>query len=178
LILPLLALEYGPWEWARELREHPWVVDFLYVSTVVIWFAFAVEFVIMVSVAEHQPAYCASHWLDLTIIVLPVLMFLGNLGFLRLSRLARLEQMGRLARLYRFRGLWMRAWRAIILLELIHRLLATPEKRLQRLRDRLALKEEEIQELQKEIRALEEDIAKKKKPEAAPEVGSTEQLTL
>ncbi len=178
LILPLLALEYGPWEWARELRGHPWVVDFLFVSSVVIWFAFAVEFVIMVSVAESKPAYCAWRWLDLAIVVLPVLQFLGNWGFLRLSRLLRLEQLGQLARIYRFRGLWTRAWRAIVLLELLQRLLATPEKRLRKLRHRLALKEEELQELQKEIQALEEAIAKKQQtqPTASPDLNSTKHV--
>lgn len=168
MILPLLALEYGPWQWARDLREHPWVVDFLYVSTVVIWFAFAVEFVVMHAVSANKVAYCARQWLDLTIVLVPLLMFLGNLGFLRLSRLARLEQLGRLARVYRFRGLWMRAWRAVILLELINRLLSTPQKRITKLRDRIALKEEEIRELQKEIRALEEKMEAKQPATPAP----------
>ncbi len=162
LLLPLLALEYGPWEWAKELRERPWVTDFLFISTVVIWFAFAVELVIMVSVAENKLAHCARHWLDLTIVLLPVIIFAANVGVLRLSRLARLEQLGRMGRLYRFRGLWTRAWRAIVLLELIQRLLLrSPAKRLAKLRSQLALKEEEAEELRKEIRALEELIAKK-----------------
>jgi voltage-gated potassium channel len=145
MILPLLAIEFGDWDWAHEVREHPWVRVFLYVGTTIIWFAFAVEFVVMVSVADKKLHYCATHWLDLAIILLPVIAFLRTVRLLQLSRLGRLSQISQMTRVYRLRGLSMRAWRAVLLLNVIQRLTGqTLEKRLIALEAMLRAKLEEV----------------------------------
>ena len=56
-----------------QVSEYIWLRLLLHLSTGVIWFAFAAEFILMVSVAERKIAYCLAHWIDLAIIVLPLL---------------------------------------------------------------------------------------------------------
>ncbi len=82
-----------------------------------IWFAFATEFLIMVSISRRKLEYLKKHWIDLAIILLPLLSFLRSLRVLRLSRLgklAKLEQLSKMIRIYRLRGLSMRMFRALL----------------------------------------------------------------
>jgi hypothetical protein len=114
MVLPLLAIEYG---WSEQVERSEGLQLFLAIGTAVIWFAFAIEFIVMVSVAPRKLAYCASHWVDLAIILLPLVQFLPLLRLLRVGRVLRLEQLSRMGRVYRLRGLSLRAWRAVLLLE-------------------------------------------------------------
>lgn len=159
MVVPLLAIE---WWWGEEESRNVGLALFLAIANAVIWFAFAIEFLVMVSVAERRVTYCVRHWVDLAIILLPMLEFLPLARLLRLSRILRLEQLTRMGRLYRLRGLLVKAWRAMLLLELIQRLTGRSlEKRLQRLQDLLAAKEEEIEDLRKEIDDLRKQIAER-----------------
>ncbi len=158
LILPVLAFEFL---WVETVRATPWLALTLAVSTSVIWLAFAVEFIVLFAVAESKLIFCRDHWLDLAIILLPVLAFLRGMRLLRLLRLARVDQLGRL---YRFRAVLVRIIRALVLLELLHRLFErTPEQRLQRLERRLAGKEAEVEELRQEIAKLRAEIETRKR---------------
>ena len=85
--------------------------------------------------------------------LLPLVAFLQAL---RLGRLLRLQQLTRTARLYRLRGVLLRAWRALLLIDAISRLINGPaEKRLVKLRATLIQKEQELADLRAEIAKLE-----------------------
>ncbi len=83
-ILPVLLIEFGM---RHHVLTRPWLQCMLHTSTGVIWFAFAAEFVVMVSVAEKKLRYCREHWIDLAIILLPFISFLRSLRAVRATRL-------------------------------------------------------------------------------------------
>jgi len=159
-ILPVLLIEFGM---KHLVAAHPWLRILLHISTAAIWFAFAVEFIVMVSVAEKKLRYCKQHWIDIAIIILPLISFLRSLRIMRAVRLARLakaQQLTKMSRLYRLRGLVARAVRALLLLQLINRILRIPpEKQLRKLREKLRDKEAEMASLRRVIASLEEKIA-------------------
>jgi hypothetical protein len=146
LVLPVLALEYF---WADWVRSNFAASLFLDVASSIIWMAFALEFILMLSVAPKKLAYCLQNWMDLAIVVLPLLDFMPLLRLLRLTRLLELQQFARLGRLYRLRGLFIKLWRAVLLLDIVNRLVGKgKEKRLLRLKELLAAKQEEVADLQ------------------------------
>lgn len=156
MILPVLAVEF----WLKdEVARWSWLRLLLHVSTGTIWFAFAGEFILMVSVAERKWQYVKSNWVDLAIVLLPLFSFLRSLRLVRatrLAKLARVQRLTQLARVYRLRGIGMKLLRALILLELFHRLLGTkPERRLEKLRQELSYRQSEIDHLQQEIARME-----------------------
>lgn len=157
LVVPVLALEYF---WAEEVRAHFAASLFLDIASSVIWMAFAAEFILMISVADKKLRYCLQNWMDLAIVLLPLLDFLPLLRMLRLTRMLELQQVTRLGRLYRLRGLLLKLWRAILLFDVLYRLIGNvKERRLQRLRELLAAKKDEIADLVKEIEDQERELA-------------------
>lgn len=163
MILPVLALEYFRSEQVRHTPELALALD---ISVSVIWMAFAVEFIFRMSSHEKPRSFMLGHWLDLAIIVLPMLEFL--LERWRVAPLARLlragqalspEQLARMERLYRLRGVATEGWHALMLLNFVARLLGlTPEKRLKRIGERIAELQEEISELEKDASSLRERL--------------------
>lgn len=153
LILPVLGVEYV---WGHLALQNPRLALALDLCTGVIWFAFTLEFIIMCSLAENRLAYCRQHWLDLAIILLPLISLLRFARVARVTQVLRVKQLSTVSRVYRLRGLSLRAYRALILLDLLDRLLhPTPEKRLAHLRAALAAKEAEVAELRRKIAELE-----------------------
>jgi len=156
MILPILLVEYGMKE---QVVEHAWLRVILHASTGMIWFAFAFEFIIMCSFSAKKLRYCKTHWLDLAIVLLPLLSFLRSLRILRASRLARLakiQQLTRLSRVYRMRGLAIRAFRGLAVFEVMNRLLrVTPERQIELLKEQLAETESEARDLRRRIASIE-----------------------
>ncbi|MBI1345600.1 hypothetical protein GC163_04865 [bacterium] len=154
LVLPVILVEYLL---ADAIQNHLWLSRTVQGATAVIWWAFTIEFVLMVSVTEKKLAYCKQHWIDLAIILLPLLAFLRAL---RLGRLLRLQSLGKTARMYKLRGVAMRSYRALLVVDLIQRLiLGGPEKRLQRLKHRLAEQEAHLETMRAEIAELEAELS-------------------
>lgn len=155
LILPILGLQV---KFGEDVVNYPVLRIALYVGTGGIWFAFAIEFLVLVSVTDKKLKYCKKHWLDVVIIVLPLVSFLRSLQLLRaakLMKLGKLQQLSRLVRVYRLRGVAMRALRALLVLDLVHRLLrVTPEKRLAKLQADYEEKQLELELLRQEIEEL------------------------
>jgi voltage-gated potassium channel len=167
MVLPLLAIQFGL---PNQVESSEALRLFLTVATGVIWVAFAVEFIIKVSIAKNKLQYSLQHWVDLAIIVLPFLMFLPVLRLLRIANILRLEQLTRMSRVYRMQGLALKAWRAVLLLEVVQRLTGqTFEKRLRKLQALQAAKEEELDELRQEIEDLHKRIAQQKQAGAVRE---------
>ena len=155
LILPVLGLQMF---YQDRIVDYPRLRFVLHVGTGIIWFAFATEFIVMVSVTPRKVKYCLRHWLDLVIIVLPLISFLRTLRILRAAKLlniTKLQQLTRLIRVYRLRGVALRGWRALVLLELTQRILfQSPAKRLRKLEELYGEKELELQELKQQIEKL------------------------
>ena len=155
LILPVLVVEFLL---NQQLDRYGSLRMFVHVGTGVIWFAFAAEFILMVSVAERKLIYIKNHWIDLAIILLPLLSFLRTLQVARVSRLfrvAKIPQITKLARAYRLRGTALRALRALIVLEVLQRLLArNPDKLIDRLEKRRRELERESRLIRRKILRL------------------------
>lgn len=150
LILPILAIElFG----AEYLPEYPTLALLRDVGTSTIWLAFAFEFILMSAIAEAKLPYLAKNWVNLVIILLPMIAFLR--GF-QAVRLLRLGNTAKALRVYRLRGLGLRAWRGVVALELVERLLyRKPDSRLAYLRRKLRDKQHDLDQLQRRIARLE-----------------------
>ena len=75
LIMPVLVIDFFL---KAQVAQHTSLRMVLHVGTGIIWFAFAFEFILMISVAEKKLAYCKKHWIDLAIILLPIFSFLRS----------------------------------------------------------------------------------------------------
>ncbi len=158
LILPVLAAELF---WLEKFQPeiHPYlhllVIFLVEAGTSLIWVAFTIEFIVMFSLVPRKKRfeYCRTHWVDLAIICLPLLAFLR---VLRLGALLRLGQLGRMSRIYRVRGVAMRAYRGVLMLDMLRRFIkVNPEKRRARLAELIEEKEHELAALRRELAELE-----------------------
>jgi hypothetical protein len=164
LILPVLALELTRVEEVRTSRSLALV---LHVSVAVIWVAFAVELAVKVSAARRPFRYCKERWLDLAIVLLPMLEFILTAlataapvaRLLRLARAASPEYLARMGQIYRVRGLLMKGWRAVLVLRLIAKLTGnTPEKQLRKLEEQIADAEVALAELKAQADELRRQV--------------------
>lgn len=153
LVLPLLAFEHF---YVQRIQSSPWLTLFVQISSALIWMAFAFEFVVMTSITRQKWRYAREHWIDLLIILIPMFDFLRAL---RLGRLLRMQQVLRAMRLVRLRGTLLRAWRAVLLLEIVDRFLRPrPQRRLEQLRLLVEEQERQLAELKQEITQIEDEM--------------------
>ena len=130
--------------------------------------AFVFEFVILVSVVERKLAYCRKNWIDLAVILLPLLSFMRAA---RLGRLVQLKQLSRTARIYRLRGIALRTWRAFVTLDVIDMILKRdPAYRIDKLQEEITDKQAELAYLQSELTRL-----RSQHPEAAAGLSSDDE---
>jgi len=161
LILPILLLEFG---FKTLVANHVWLRMLIHVATGFIWFAFATEFVLMMSVTDKKLRYIKKNWLDLAIILLPLISFLRGIRVLRLAKLAKVQQLAKMGRIYRMRGLGMKLFRALLLFEVVNRVLRiTPEKQLSKLETLRDEHLEELDEMDAEIAELKTMIDERRK---------------
>jgi len=147
LILPILILEFGM---ADLIKSNAWLGYLLHTATGFIWCAFTLEFIVRISATRKRVAYAKAQWVDLIIILVPLISFLRAFQVLRLARLQQITKMGRI---FRMRGIAVKTMQSLTMLEVINRALRiTPEQKLERLK----LEYEEQTEILKE---LEEKIA-------------------
>ncbi len=97
LFLPLLAVEFFV-----QPERFSWLWWGMVIGLSIVWLAFTIEFIIKVSIAESRFEYCKRNWLDLVIILVPVL------------RPLRFAQVAKTARVFTLRGVGMKALRYII----------------------------------------------------------------
>ena len=128
----------------------PSVLEILiWFTTALIWFSFAFEFILMVSLADKKLAFCKKNWINIVIILLPLLAFLRSLQLFRFLRMAKA---GKLMRAYRLRGLLTRVVKLAVVFNLIERMLSrNPDKYGAHLRDKIVEKEEELAELNRKL---------------------------
>jgi voltage-gated potassium channel len=155
MVLPILAIEYFHKEW---IEKYGFVRTSLSLGSQGIWLAFAVEFTLMISVTRRKMAYCRRHWIDIAIILLPVILFiLPFLSFLPILRLGRLIPVIRSTRLFRLKGVGLKAFQALVLFSGTRRFgKSYHERKLRRLKRLLVEMEEDMEEIREEIAELEE----------------------
>ncbi len=167
LILPILLIEFGFHDFVA--RHHGLRVA-LHISTGLIWCAFAVEFIIRVSATDKKLAYVRKNWIDLAIVILPLISFLRSVRVMRAAKLMKASQFQKLSKLflvYRMRGLGLKAARAFVVLDLLDRLMKrTPEQRIERLQLELKERLEEVNEIRKKIEKLQMQCRKTESPAA------------
>lgn len=169
-ILPVMGADYF---WSAKIYQNLWLAALMDASFALIWMAFAFEFIVMLSVVENKVRYIKEHWIDLAVILLPLIAFLR---FARMGRLMRLQQplqqITKTTRVFRVRGALMRTYRAILMLDMLDRVLrGKPATRLARLRSQLAEKELELEEIRREIQEVEALLT----PAAAPQARAAQQ---
>lgn len=146
LVLPVLGAELTGGE---TLENHPRMALATHLITCVIWVGFTVEFLWMVAAAPNRLSYCLKHWVNLVIILLPLVAFLRVLGLFRFARMLRA---GKLLRAYRLRGLWARLWRLALLFNLLERLQQrNPVKYCQALEKKIGDMERELETLRDKL---------------------------
>lgn len=93
LVLPVLAIEHlylNP----DEYQSHDLAAWICRGALALIWFAFLTEFVLKIMIAECRIEYVKRNWLDVIIILLPVLRPLRVAAVARTSRLFTLRGVG------------------------------------------------------------------------------------
>jgi voltage-gated potassium channel len=167
MVLPLFVIELS---WGEQVRAEPALALALDMASAAIWLAFSVELILMVAVTDRPVRYCLVHWIDMAIVLLPAVEVMPLFRLLRLGRVLRLEQLLRWGRLQRVQTVAVRGWRAMLLLQIVNRLMGRSlEYRLRQLKELLQAREDELDSLRQEIRDLEERIAREKlaRPSAA-----------
>jgi hypothetical protein len=106
LVLPLLILDYA---FVREGKAggeitRGWLWWLVLGGLTLIWIAFTAEFVIKIAIAESRIEYLRRNWLDVIIIIIPLLRPL------RVAALARTSQA------FRLRGVWFKLARYVFAL--------------------------------------------------------------
>lgn len=153
LVLPVVGAEFV---YADKIAESTLGRSVINICSAFIWTAFVFEFVIMFSVVKKRVQYCRQHWIDIAVILLPLVSFLGAA---RLGRLVKLNQLTRTAKIYRMRGLAIRAWRAVVALDGIDTILRRdPEYRVEKLRVQIEEREKEIEHMRVQLKTLEASI--------------------
>lgn len=179
LILPVLVLEVTLTE---AVRSHVGLALGLDVATRLIWFAFALEFLILLAVTPRKLEYAVRHWVDLVIILLPFAAFLRSLQIVRAGQLLRAQQMSKLAATYRLRGLAVKLLQAVLLLRVLENLSdGMAKRRIEKIRETIRRRREEVGELEDELlelraglaeRLRRKRLAKRQKAQAEPAEGA------
>ena len=168
LILPVLLIEF---RYQELLQSTLWLKLLLSVCMGLIWCAFACEFILMVSTTKKKLGYVKKNWIDLAIILLPLVSFLRSLRIVRaakLARFAKLQQLTKMGRIYRLRGLLAKTIRAFLVLDLVHRIMKTkPEKRLEKLLAQMEDKQSELRDLQQRVAEVRAELASQEVRETA-----------
>lgn len=156
LILPVLVIEF----FLHDRVEGSVVLwSLLHVGTGIIWLAFAIEFILMVSVAEKKIAYCKDHWLDLAILLLPLISFLRSIQFIRATNALRLPQFTKMLRVYRMRGTALKALRGLIVLDLFSRFFkADPDQLVEQVQAELREAEAKIRMIRRKLTKAQQEV--------------------
>jgi len=160
LILPVLVVEFFLHD---QVEDSTVLWSLLHVGTGAIWLAFAIEFILMVSVAEKKIAYCKEHWLDLAILLLPLISFLRSVQFIRATNALRLPQLTKMLRVYRMRGTAVKALRGLIVLDLFSRFFQPDaEQVVEKLQQELREAEGKVRLIRRKLTKLEGELEKEK----------------
>ena len=161
LILPVLLVEILLKD---QAQRSPGLAFGLDTATRVIWFALALEFIVMMAVTRRKMEYAFRHWVDLVIILLPFVAFLRTLRLLRAGQLLKAHRLSQLARTYRLRGVAVKLLQAVLLLRVLEGISErAARRRITGLREQIHRRNIEIQELREEMTTLRRELAQRKR---------------
>ena len=166
LIIPLVLIDFRFQDQVQVFI--PNIKLYLEMGQAFIWVAFALEFMLMISVTDEKVPYCAQNWMDLIIILLPLVYFLRTLRIFRAFQgVARIQQLGRL---YRLRSTMTKMRQALILAEVVTRIIhPNPEKQLKGLQKKLRRHRRNHQLIEGEVVRAVERLKKKHAKDAEKE---------
>ncbi len=152
------------------IETHPFLYHIINWGNALIWGLFTSEFIILFSMAKKQGEYLIKHWLELFIIILPLLAlsrFLLISKYLSISKSTYFlwfVKIQEILNIYRARSVINRIIRILILINIVRRFYQrrNPEKYLIVLQEELAEKELEIADLKKQISEMEDLIIRQK----------------
>lgn len=156
LIVPVLVVEWKFYDYvAGNYPAFP--LDLLLqLLQAFIWIAFTFEFILMFSVTNDKLDYCKRNWIDILIILLPLISFFRTL---RLIRIARLNH---LARGYKMRGVLMKARQGLVLADFFQRLIyPNPKIHLKTVQKKMNENRREREELNRQWRIAAERLSRK-----------------
>jgi len=157
LILSLLMIPF----WSLELflpkflNSNPVLFHLVNLGNAVVWASFVFEYVIMISLSKKPINYMIKHWLELAIIILPMLALMRFLVVAQtvLGKLARIQKVLNVYRTRTVLNRMVRLLQIFQLIELWHEFnqRRNPEKYLVTLEDKLCEKQEDIAQLKQRI---------------------------
>jgi voltage-gated potassium channel len=147
LIIPILFIDLNKTLGEQVAARVPDIRLYLEGVQAFIWIAFTFEFILMFSVTRDKLDYCKANWIDLFIILLPLVSFLRT--FRAIQGIARVNQ---LARAYRFRGVITKVREALVLADLVQRIMyPNPESQLRALQKKIQKNRREKIHLEKQV---------------------------
>ena len=141
----------------QSFAKHPLFFHLINMGNALIWGLFVLEFIIMFSLTKKRSQYLIKHWLEIFIILLPMLAlarFLLVSKYLYISKQAYwFVKLQKILNIYRARTVVTRIIRIFIIIDIVKRIyrFKNPKKYLNMLQEQLAEKEEEIVDLKKQI---------------------------
>ncbi len=156
LVVPVVGVEFLLIDRAAEL---PGLALGLHFANALVWFCFALELAVMLPLAARKKQYCLRHWVNLVVVLLPVL---GFLRALRPFAAAGAAGSGQFIRAWRLRGLAARLIRAALFFKIAERVMRRyPRAFLPAIREKREKKARELAEMDAEIRRMEERLARR-----------------
>lgn len=147
LIIPILFIDLNKTVGDQVATRVPEISLYLEAVQAFIWIAFTFEFILMFSVTREKLDYCKANWIDLFIILLPLISFLRT--FRAIQGIARVNQ---LARAYRFKGVITKVRQALVLADLVQRIMyPNPESQLKALQKNIQKNRREKIHLEKQV---------------------------
>ncbi len=154
-----------------KLEQYILLQHVMNIGNAIVWAVFVAEFIIEISITRKWHQYLIKHWIELLIILLPMLAFAR---FLRLTQFGFLSKFGfiqkmivtytvkwqKLLNMYRARSTLNRLIRIAILIDVLRRWQQrrNPKKYLQHLQEQLAQKQRELAEIEHKITETEKLI--------------------
>ena len=147
LIIPILFIDLNKTVGEQVAARVPDISLYLEAVQAFIWIAFTFEFILMFSVTRDKLDYSKTNWIDLFIILLPLVSFLRT--FRAIQGIARVNQV---ARAYRFRGVITKVREALVLADMIQRIMyPNPETQLRALQKKIQKNRREKIHLEKQV---------------------------
>jgi voltage-gated potassium channel len=152
------------------MERHPDLYVGVDLATRLIWMAFAIELVVMIAVSRTKIDLVIRRWVDVAIVLFPLVSFLRVLRILRLGTLLRGGRIASTLRVYRLRGLAVRLLRAVMLLRVLERFSGKmAQRRIASLRRGIRKKQREIREMQQEMQEIETHLQRLREKAEAEE---------
>ncbi|WP_291726284.1 hypothetical protein [Bernardetia sp.] len=158
LIIPILFIDLNKTVGEQVAARVPDISLYLEAVQAFIWVAFTFEFILMFSVTKDKLDYCKANWIDLFIILLPLVSFLRT--FRAIQGLARVNQV---ARAYRFKGVITKVREALVLADMVQRIMyPNPETQLRALQKKIQKNRREKLHLEKQVEMAVRRIKKRR----------------